>query len=102
MSMWTDFTANLKSAVSTRANQEIQRKIIRPGPVQQQASMLALPPAIIAAAPRVMPAIGRVVGTAVTATTAFLAGRSLQGGGGVCPSGFHPAKDGSGRCVRNR
>jgi len=22
--------------------------------------------------------------------------------GGLCPSGYHPAKDGSGRCVRNR
>jgi len=63
-----------------------------------------------ALAGRVLPAIGRVMtspaasaGGVGLATGQFLgglgAGASLLG---ACPSGFHLAKDGSGRCVRNR
>jgi len=59
----------------------------------------------IAAAGRVLPSIGRVLGSpAVTAGSIGLGVGALlgSGGGGVCPAGSHLAKDGSGRCVRNR
>jgi len=57
-----------------------------------------------AAAGRVLPAIGRVLtGRTVAAASAGAAAASFFGGGpGACPSGWHPAKDGSGRCVKNR
>ena len=51
-------------------------------------------------APPSMPGVGAVVGQTIGAAAgAFAAARPM---GGVCPSGYHPAKDGSGRCVRNR
>jgi len=38
-----------------------------------------------------------------TRLATFQAGQAAAAAvGGVCPSGFHPAKDGSGKCVRNR
>jgi len=43
-------------------------------------------------------AAGAFTGAAVGAYRGAAAGYA----GGVCPSGYHPAKDGSGRCVRNR
>lgn len=72
--------------------------------ISGQKAMIALP-AAAAAAGRVLPAIGRVLGsrTAAALGTGAVLG-NLFGGGGAdgCPSGYHPAKDGSGRCVRNR
>ena len=66
----------------------------------------------VGAAARVLPAIGRVLGsrTAAAAATGATAAALLLGGngGGACPSGFHPNKqDGVGGpkgtyCVRNR
>jgi len=52
-------------------------------------------------------AVGRVLtGRVATAGGIGAAVGSLFGGGGgaqgACPSGWHLAKDGSGRCVRNR
>lgn len=73
-------------------------------------------PAIISTAARVLPALtgrggtgglirGAVGGAALGEGIDLIQGL-LSGGGGsagvACPSGFHPAKDGSGRCVRNR
>lgn len=43
-------------------------------------------------------AAGQFAGAAISA---YGAGRGVMAGG-MCPSGYHPAKDGSGRCVRNR
>jgi len=42
-------------------------------------------------------AVGTAVGAAIPAAIGAYAGQA-----GVCPAGYHPAKDGSGRCVRNR
>jgi len=78
--------------------------------ISQRITQKIAPAAIIApavaAAGRVLPAIGRVLGSpAAAAGSAGLAIGSLfggGGGGGVCQAGFHLAKDGSGRCVRNR
>jgi len=58
----------------------------------------------VAAAGRVLPSIGRVLtGRVATGVGIGALGASiLGGGGGACPSGYHLAKDGSGRCVRNR
>jgi len=96
MSIWSDLggaltkglTKGISGAVATKINP--QPKIVAP---------------IIAAAGRVLPAVGRVLGSpAVTAGSIGLGVGALlgSGGGGVCASGFHLAKDGSGRCVRNR
>jgi len=82
----------LSSGISSR----IQSKIA-PG--------IIAAPVIASAAGRVLPAIGRVLGSRTVAAGATGIGiGSLFGGGGaaVCPSGEHLAKDGSGRCVRNR
>ena len=50
--------------------------------------------------PTSMPGAGMMVGQALGAAAAgYMGARPM---GGVCPSGYHPAKDGSGRCVRNR
>lgn len=51
-------------------------------------------------APPSMPGVGQMVGQALGAGIGAYAGSRPMGG--VCPSGYHPAKDGSGRCVRNR
>ena len=50
-------------------------------------------------APPSMPGVGMIQPVVAGITQGVLAGRAM---GGVCPSGYHPAKDGSGRCVRNR
>ena len=52
------------------------------------------------AAPTSMPGAGMMVAQGLGAAAAgYMGARPM---GGVCPSGYHPAKDGSGRCVRNR
>lgn len=52
------------------------------------------------AAPPSMPGIGMIAGQTIGAAAgAYAATRPMAG---MCPSGYHPAKDGSGRCVRNR
>jgi len=67
--------------------------------VGMQAGMFPAIPAVIGAAGRVL--TGRV---ATAAGAGMAAGRMMTGPGGqqVCPSGYHFAKDGSGRLVRNR
>ncbi len=51
-------------------------------------------------APPSMPGVGMIAAQAAGAAAAgYMGARAM---GGVCPSGYHPAKDGSGRCVRNR
>jgi len=66
--------------------------------IQQKIAPAAILPAV--------GAVGRVLTGRVAAGTGLGAGLStLFGGGadgGACPSGWHLAKDGSGRCVRNR
>ena len=62
-------------------------------------------PAIISGGARVARGAGRVITgrTAAAASAGVLVGQLLPDGStGACPSGFHLAKDGSGRCVRNR
>ena len=66
------------------------------GAVAGKAMVPAGPPP----APPSMPGIGQAIGAGIGAAAgAFVQARPM---GGVCPSGYHPAKDGSGRCVRNR
>jgi len=91
---------SLGGALGTRIN-----SAINPAPK----TIFAAGPAIAAgvgAAGRVLPAIGRVLtGRVATAGGIGAAVGSLFRGGadaGTCPSGWHLAKDGSGRCVRNR
>lgn len=70
-----------------------------------QSKAIPIVAGVATAAGRVLPAIGRVLGSrTVAAGSTGLAIGSLfgGGGGGACPSGEHLAKDGSGRCVRNR
>ena len=63
----------------------------------------AIPGILRGAAP-----VARTIGRGLTGRTAgaaglgLLLGQTFDGEGGACPSGFHQAKDGSGRCVRNR
>jgi len=71
-----------------------------------QMSIFSSIPAIIAGAGRVGGVAGRVLtgrvatGAAIGVAAAQLV--SIDPVTGRCPSGWHPAKDGSGRCVRNR
>lgn len=70
-----------------------------------QMSIFSSLPAIISGGARVGRAAGRVLTgrTAAAAGAGVLVGQLLPDGStGACPSGFHAAKDGSGRCVRNR
>lgn len=50
-------------------------------------------------APPSMPGVGMIQPVVSGVVSGVMAGRAM---GGMCPSGYHPAKDGSGRCVRNR
>lgn len=95
----------IRTGISGRINQAInpQRGIVAAGP--------AVFGGVRAVAGRVLPAIGRVLGSrsAAAAATGLAVGSLVGGGGGNgCPSGFHPNKqDGSGGpagtyCVRNR
>ena len=71
-----------------------------------QMSIFSSLPAIISGGARVGAAAGRVLtgrvatGAAIGVAAAQLI--SVDPATGRCPSGWHPAKDGSGRCVRNR
>ena len=71
-----------------------------------QMSIFSSLPAIISGAGRVGAAAGRVLtgrvatGAAIGVAAAQLV--SIDPVTGQCPSGWHPAKDGSQRCVRNR
>ncbi len=70
-----------------------------------QMSIFSSLPAILSGGARVGRAAGRVLTgrTAAAAGAGVLVGQLLPDGStGACPSGWHPAKDGSGRCVRNR
>ena len=110
MSIWADLGRGLLGAVGRR----VEREIIGPvGTVKQPGQPAQVPisfptvagttqagflPAIVAGGRAVLrsPAAQGVIGGALGAL-AF-----SGGGANGCPSGFHPAKDGSGRCVRNR
>ena len=96
MSIWSDITSGIGSGLSKGLSQGIQAKL---APQQKIIGPIA------ATIPRVLPAIGRVLtGRAATGVAIGATAASFLGGGaaGACPSGFHLAKDGSGRCVRNR
>jgi len=100
VSLWSDLTGalsrGLQTRVQNRAAGRAAPRIIQPGPIPQQASVLP----VLGTIGRVLtgPAARNVaIGTAVGSF--FGPGR---GGNGACPSGWHLAKDGSGRCVRNR
>ena len=71
-----------------------------------QMSIFSSIPAIIRGGRAGGAAIGRALGsrTAAAAGAGALAAQILlpDGSTGACPSGWHLAKDGSGRCVRNR
>ena len=70
------------------------------GAVAGAAAGKAVVPYTPPGAPPSMPGVGQVIGQAVGAAAgAYVGARPM---GGLCPSGYHPAKDGSGRCVRNR
>ena len=63
-------------------------------------AVVAVPAGTAPPAPPSFPGVGAVIGQAAgAAAVGAFRGRAM---GGVCPSGYHPAKDGSGRCVRNR
>jgi len=85
-----------------------KRPIIQLPPVgtrTTQMSIFSSLPAILRGGRAAAGAIGRGLGsrTAAAAGAGVLVGQLLPDGStGACPSGFHPAKDGSGRCVRNR
>jgi len=53
-------------------------------------------------APPALSGIPAAAGAFTGAAVAGYRGAAAGFAGGVCPSGYHPAKDGSGRCVRNR
>jgi len=93
-SIGTGFRTGIQGRIASIFNPQ-PRQIVAAAPVLAAGA---------AAAGRVLPAIGRVLtGRTVAAASAGAAAASLlSGGGGACPSGWHPAKDGSGRCVRNR
>lgn len=63
-------------------------------------------PIISRVLPSTVPSLPRIVGPTAGGVVGGLVGNLLGGGGGAvtgaCPSGYHLAKDGSGRCVRNR
>jgi len=71
-----------------------------------QMSIFSSLPAIFRGVGAAGRAVGRAAGsrTAAAAGAGVLAGQLLlpDGSTGACPSGWHLAKDGSGRCVRNR
>ena len=87
-----------------------RRPIIQLPPLGQsrttQMSIFSALPAIIRGGRAAAGAIGRAAGsrTAAAVGAGALAGQLLlpDGSAGACPSGWHLAKDGSGRCVRNR
>jgi len=56
-------------------------------------------PAVVRAAGRVLGGRAGAAGAAAGAATAMVMGPN---GEACCAPGYHPAKDGSGRCVRNR
>lgn len=100
VSIWSDFVGNLGRTVTGAVNQRISSAI---NPAQILPGLGALPP-LVAAGGRVAGTVGRVL-TGRVATAAGLGvalGTTLGNGGGACPSGWHLAKDGSMRCVRNR
>jgi len=92
------------------ARRAAARPVIQLPPIGQrrttQMSIFASLPAIGGIVGRAGAAAGRVLtGRVATAATAgVLVGQlvSVDPATGRCPSGWHPAKDGSGRCVRNR
>jgi len=105
MSIWADLGKNIIGNLGGAINQRIGSAI---NPPQQQ---------IVAAAAgvgaRVLPAIGRVLGsrTVAAATTGVVVGQMIGAGGaagGSCPVGHHPNKQAGARgpkgtyCVRNR
>ena len=112
MSMLRDFGQSLLGIATQRI---AQRAGVLPGAGPQpaaQAGFISLPPAlgpVVSGAGRVLtsPAGRRAAGTVIATAAGVGAGNVMTGGGAGtssngCPSGYHPAKDGSGRCVRNR
>jgi len=95
--------------VQPRAVRFAKRPTIQLPPVgatrTTQMSIFSSLPAILRGGRAAAGAIGRGLGsrTAAAAGAGVLVGQLLPDGStGACPSGFHAAKDGSGRCVRNR
>lgn len=92
VSIWADLGKSITKGIST-------------GIAAKIAPQPKIAPAMVAgAAGRVLPAIGRVL-TGRVATGAgigALAATIFMDEAGRCPVGFHPKKDGSGECVRNR
>lgn len=96
MSIWNDLLGSLGKSISKGVQRGIETKI---------GGQPKIGPAVIAAgAARVLPGLGRVLtGRVATGVGIGALGATILGGGANgCPSGFHPAKDGSARCVRNR
>ena len=73
--------------------------LILGGTVGVAAGKALVPAGGAPAAPPSMPGIGMIQPVVAGVVQGAMAGRAM---GGLCPSGYHPAKDGSGRCVRNR
>lgn len=105
VSIWADLGKGISKAVVGGVSQRVSAAIA------PKSAAAIIGPAI-ATAGRVMPAIGRVLGsrTVAAAGTGAVIGSMLggNGGGGACPAGWHPNKqDGVGGpagtyCVRNR
>lgn len=95
MSIWTDIVGSLTKSVSKGVTAGVTAKIAGQPKIA--------PIAAAAIAGRVLPGLGRILtGRVATGVGIGALGATLLGGANGCPSGFHPAKDGSGRCVRNR
>lgn len=104
VSLWSTLGKAATKGISAGITSRLQSKI----------APAAILPAVAAAAPRVLPAIGRVLTgrSAAAATTGVMVGQMIGGnganGGGVCPPGQHPNKQDGIRgpagtyCVRNR
>jgi len=96
--------------VQPKAVRFARRPTIQLPPIGQQRttqmSIFSSLPAIIRGGRAAAGGIGRALGsrTAAAAGAGALAAQILlpDGSTGACPSGWHLAKDGSGRCVRNR
>lgn len=116
VSIWADIGRGLLGAVGTRLQREITGTPQVPIKSFPTVAGTAQTPPIIGGTPQVttagvLPGVGAIArgagrvltGRGATIGTAgFALGTMVNGGAGGCPSGFHPAKDGSGRCVRNR
>jgi len=99
----------VQTAAARRGDVGRRRVITTPTRPFQQAQTMSIfsqLPGILTTARTALAPLGRALTSRTAgAVGAGALGAQILGGigdGGACPSGFHLAKDGSGRCVRNR